>query len=412
MEETMVKSIGKIKSLLYLVVGLLAAILLVLLLFTLTSGQTSQTVTDATASASSSTTSSETSDVSVSDYFNQRTHTVTSSKDRYNLLLSTIPSSLRRDTEVLELPAEDLQINSCDLYFRNISIPGESPFSNVYPSANYYNTSYTKERRANGSVSSLKFQVPSEVADEYNFGFNVSYDPAVSPSYKSNVTLAVASAEFSYDLYKVYDGYTYAYVGMQCQLQHIPTGNIYYRKDTTNKGQFTISMGDDSSSSTSSNTSANGLPTPETMYRYYRPNAGTHFYSSDKNLSARFPEYELEKAAFKVFPKQDASTYSSYSDIVPVHRFYNGKTGAHLFTVDTAQVQRIKSNYPDFSYEGIKFYVYKSSSSQGESLRRFYNNSVGVHFFTTFTSEINTLLNDSRFTMFKDEGVAFKVVAL
>lgn len=103
---------------------------------------------------------------------------------------------------------------------------------------------------------------------------------------------------------------------------------------------------------------SNQMPSPIKIYRFYNTSLGVHFYHTDVNSMRRFPAYKLEGAAFRVLPAiSNPSIYNSNSNIVPVYRFFNSSTGAHLFTADTAQRDRIRNNYPQFNYEGIKFYV-------------------------------------------------------
>lgn len=158
----------------------------------------------------------------------------------------------------------------------------------------------------------------------------------------------------------------------------------------------------------------NEEPSSVVMHRYYNASKGVHFYTDNTAAMQRFPDYTYEKEAFKVFPKSNAASYEGDTNIVPVYRFYNPETGAHFYTANATQAERVKSNFsPPFIYEGIKFYVYSSESGLGTELRKFFNPSTGAHFFTAFEGEMNTLTNDSRFnTIFMNEGEAFRVVSL
>ncbi len=110
---------------------------------------------------------------------------------------------------------------------------------------------------------------------------------------------------------------------------------------------------------------------------------------------------------------QSSSTTSSL-DTVVMHRYYNQGKGVHFYTASESQANKVRNQFsPPFQDEGIKFYVYRSDSDFGTDLQKFYNPDTSAHFFTAFSNEINALKNDSRFnTVFDDEGVAFRVLAL
>ena len=42
----------------------------------------------------------------------------------------------------------------------------------------------------------------------------------------------------------------------------------------------------------------------------------------------------------------------------PIYRFYNNRTGAHFYTVSASERDFVISNYKDFKYESIAYYVW------------------------------------------------------
>ncbi len=158
-------------------------------------------------------------------------------------------------------------------------------------------------------------------------------------------------------------------------------------------------------------TTAIGLPSSTPLYRFYNPSTSAHFYTSSASQRNRvindFPAFDYEGQRGLVF----TSGLTGNPDIVPVFRFYNASTGAHFYTASTDQRDRVISDFPQFEYESVAFYVYRSSygGTGAQSVYRFYNTEAGVHFYTNKVSERDTILNDPRFEAFDYEGEAYKV---
>jgi hypothetical protein len=71
-----------------------------------------------------------------------------------------------------------------------------------------------------------------------------------------------------------------------------------------------------------------------------------------------------------------------------VYRFYDSRTGRHLFTQDCAEKARV--GQLGFNYEGVAFYVAKSQNRNTVPLQRV-NLDAGGYLYTTDQQEVNTL---------------------
>lgn len=307
-------------------------------------------------------------------------------------------------------PITDYKIEDCDLYWRNATEPNTDPFSYQKPGQWYLDEQgevLTSEPNEGGSVRAWQYN--NEPTAE--FGKNFLYSPKADLSANNNYFFLAIGQVFKFDPNKVEIGSRYELMRVSCEMEKKSDGTkTAFTWDPSPRIYYKIVDDTGNSSSTSSSSGLSSV----IMYRYYNTKKGVHFYTDNKAAMERFPDYEFEKKAFKIFPKSNASAYAGNSNIVPVYRFYNPETGAHFYTADANQASRVRTNYsPPFIDEGIKFYVYKPSSSEGVELRKFFNSSTGAHFFTAFPSEIDALTNDSRFnSIFDNEGTAFRVIAL
>ena len=96
-----------------------------------------------------------------------------------------------------------------------------------------------------------------------------------------------------------------------------------------------------------------------------------------------------------------------------VHRFYNIDTGHHLWSIDPAEIDLIKSKWDSgewaYKYEGTSFFVYSSDPNPndeaiGEKVYRLYNSELGRHFYTADSEEVGEFQLTGQWIL---EGVAF-----
>jgi uncharacterized membrane protein len=92
------------------------------------------------------------------------------------------------------------------------------------------------------------------------------------------------------------------------------------------------------------------------LNRFYRPGSGTHFYTSTPAEYARvlgFPQYSLDGAAGKVYT-------SGGTGRVPMYRFFRPASGTHFYTANAAEMERVKT-LPGYTFEGTAFFLRRAS---------------------------------------------------
>ncbi len=147
-------------------------------------------------------------------------------------------------------------------------------------------------------------------------------------------------------------------------------------------------------------------PQTDLVYRFYNVQSGAHFYTNretdrDKVLSS-FPQYQYEGVAYQVFDQQISGV-----ELTPVYQFYNPKTLAHFYTASMQQRNKVINNFPDFQYEGPRFFVYTENKVKSKPIYRFYNVETGAHFYTASEQQRQKVINT--YPQFDYEGIAYYV---
>ncbi len=140
----------------------------------------------------------------------------------------------------------------------------------------------------------------------------------------------------------------------------------------------------------------------EAVYRFYNRDTGTHFYTVSvgerDGVIRAYPQFAYEGATFAA-PVDAAVT-------VPVYRFYNTKTGTHFYTTSESERDGIIATYPHFAYEGPAFRAFASPGSDGRlPVYRFFNTTTGAHFYTISSAERDKVV--ATYPSFVYEGIAF-----
>ncbi len=156
--------------------------------------------------------------------------------------------------------------------------------------------------------------------------------------------------------------------------------------------------------------SGNDLVTGSTVYRFFRPDVGVHFYTASEferdSIIANLPNYTYEGESYI----SASETADPLTGARPVHRFFNQDTGALLYTISEAERDFISSDLPNYTYEGIAYYSYQSDRPGATPLYRFYNPVVDAHFYTPSTEERDTILaNLPDYQLESEGGIAFYV---
>ena len=156
--------------------------------------------------------------------------------------------------------------------------------------------------------------------------------------------------------------------------------------------------------------SGNDIVTGSTVYRFFRPDVGVHFYTASEierdSIIANLPNYSYEGKSYI----SAAETADPITGARPVYRFFNNSTGAHLYTMSEVERDSIDSNLPNYAYEGIAYYGYQSDRLGATPLYRFYNPVIDAHFYTPSTAEREAILaNLPDYQLESDGGIAFYV---
>lgn len=138
-----------------------------------------------------------------------------------------------------------------------------------------------------------------------------------------------------------------------------------------------------------------------TLYRFYRPNTGTHFYSTsaaERNNVAKNPGYRYEgQVAYVLQPSVKTSGTSA------LNRFYTPSTGTHFYTSSPTEYQRVLT-FPQYSLDGVAAKVYTGKASGVVPMYRFFKPGSGTHFYSANAAEVASVKQMPGYTY---EGVAF-----
>ncbi len=146
------------------------------------------------------------------------------------------------------------------------------------------------------------------------------------------------------------------------------------------------------------------------VYRFWSPVLGKHFYTLDEaekaNLLSRYSRvWTYEGVAFRAFAAPTAEGPA------PVYRFWSASSGAHFYTLDEAERDKLLGNYAGvWTYEGIAFYAYAPGRQPGGTMpvHRFWSGGLRTHFYTTSDTERFKLVSTYAGT-WEYEGTAWYV---
>lgn len=140
-----------------------------------------------------------------------------------------------------------------------------------------------------------------------------------------------------------------------------------------------------------------------TVFRFFDPTAGGHFYTVDET-ERNFVQENLDNYLF------EGETYETIDPIngagaEEVYRFFNPATGVHLYSTSEVERDYIIENLDNFSYEGVKFYAFDSEVEGSMPIFRFYEPTLGVHFYTPSEVERDFVLEN--LDNYNFEGIAY-----
>lgn len=157
--------------------------------------------------------------------------------------------------------------------------------------------------------------------------------------------------------------------------------------------------------------------TETTVFRFFNPSKGGHFYTADVNernyVQENLDNYVYEGETYEtVSPLVTAQDITGSEEVEPeeVYRFFNPSTGVHLYTTSENERDSIIENLDNFVFEGVKFYAYETEVEGSLPVYRFYEPTLGVHFYTPEENERNSVIEN--LDNYVDEGIAYYAMPL
>jgi len=158
------------------------------------------------------------------------------------------------------------------------------------------------------------------------------------------------------------------------------------------------------------------------VHRFFRFDRGFHFYTADQNEQQVVQElgeagqlpYDYEGVGYDVLANdKDIFTGETIEAAMPVYRFFNRTTGAHLYTMDENERDFILDNLSGLDFEDVAYYAFESEPASIETipLYRMLNTQTSTHLFTTDINEFDFLNeNQPQFQIEGNGGVTFHVL--
>lgn len=138
-----------------------------------------------------------------------------------------------------------------------------------------------------------------------------------------------------------------------------------------------------------------------TMYRFFRPDTGTHFYTTtaaERNSVAKNPGYRYEGQVAYVLQPSSTTTGTT-----ALNRFYTPPTGTHFYTASQTEYARVLT-YPQYTLDGVAAKVYANQATGTVPMYRFFRPDTGTHFYSASTAEVAAV---KQMPGYRYEGVAY-----
>jgi len=141
------------------------------------------------------------------------------------------------------------------------------------------------------------------------------------------------------------------------------------------------------------------------IYRYWSPVFKAHFYTMDYEEGMRVANeddnWNFEKVAYSAYKIQAEGT-------VPIYRFWSPIFHGHFYTANSEEWMRVKDTDSNWNYEWIAFYAYPNSyQGEARTVYRFWSPVFRHHFFTIDEAEMERVRDFD--PNWEYEGEAFKV---
>lgn len=143
---------------------------------------------------------------------------------------------------------------------------------------------------------------------------------------------------------------------------------------------------------------------PNAVYRFYNKRIGSHFYTAsiaerDSVIAHLSSTYNYEGVAYQV-------NAASPSNMQPLYRFYNKRTGSHFYTASPTERDNVIATLSStYNFEGTAYQV-SAYPWYSQPVYRFFNKKNGTHFYTVSAAEKTNVQNTLSAT-YRYEGVGF-----
>lgn len=144
---------------------------------------------------------------------------------------------------------------------------------------------------------------------------------------------------------------------------------------------------------------------PSPVFRFFNRQTGVHFFTISsteaEGVKTNLPQYTYEGAAFYALG-------NPADGLLPVYRFANLRTGTHLYTISESEKNNVIATLSGlFRFEGVGWYAKQSPAAGWTPIYRLRNQVTGSHFYTASATERDQILASS--LPFFYEGLAYYV---
>jgi hypothetical protein len=144
---------------------------------------------------------------------------------------------------------------------------------------------------------------------------------------------------------------------------------------------------------------------PKEVFRFYNTNTGAHFFTMSvaerDYVKNTYPFFSYEGSKFLAYHDADPT-------LSPVYRFYNNITATHFFTISEVERDKVIATWPTiFTYEGVAWHASTASATDLVPVYRFFNKRTGTHFYTASETEKDHII--ATWNWFTFEGTAYFV---
>ncbi len=144
------------------------------------------------------------------------------------------------------------------------------------------------------------------------------------------------------------------------------------------------------------------------VWRFWSPAIQRHFYTldeaeKDKLLSVYGYVWSYEGISYRAFPAPAAE------GVAPVWRFWSAALGAHFYTLDERERDKLLDGYPNaWTCEGVVFHAYRAGTQPEGTIavHRYWSDVLCSHLYTTSDTE-RFKLASSYSDLWAYEGVAW-----